>query len=109
VRATVLSVTVAVVEPFAPGVTDEGEIEHIEAAGFPSQESETACAKPEIEVISTVKLTDWPATTVSLAASGVMLKSGVIPVPLRRTTCGLPGTLSVMVKAPSADPDVVGE
>jgi hypothetical protein len=102
-------VTVAVVEPFALSVTDEGETEQTEAAGAPPQDSETDCAKPEIEEISTVKLVDCPATTVSLAAWLAMLKSGTMPVPLSSTTCGLPGTLSVMVNAPGADPAVVGE
>jgi len=109
VRAAVLSVTVAVVELFALSVTDDGEIEQTEAAGAPLQDSETDCAKPESEEMSTVKLVDCPATTVSLAAWLAMLKSGTMPVPLSSTTCGLPGTLSAMVNAPSAAPAVVGE
>ena len=100
--------TVAVEAPFAPGVTEEGEIAQVAAAGTPEQDSDTACVNPEIDVMSTVKLVDFPATTVAADACVAMLKSGVKPVPLSSTTCGLPGTLSVIDSAPSDAFDVVG-
>ena len=107
VRATVETETVAVAVLFAASTTELGEIVQFDAAGAPPHESEIVLAKPEMDEISRLNVVVCPATTVTLAGSGAMLKSGTMPVPLRSTTCGLPGTLSVMVSAPRLAPEVV--
>jgi len=107
VRATVETVTVAVAVPLAASATDVGEIEQFDALGAPPHEREIVLVKPEMDEIFRLNVVVFPATTATLAGSGVIVKSGTMPVPLRNTTCGLPGTLSVMVSAPRLAPELV--
>ena len=99
--------TVAVAFPFAESATEPGDTEQVEAGGAPPQLSATFCAKPEMDDTSSVKLTVWPATTEMFGDSDAIEKSGTMPVPFSSTTCGLPGTLSVIVSAPRLGPEVV--
>jgi hypothetical protein len=107
VRAIVEIVTVAVAVPFAESATELGETVQDDRVGAPPQDSEIVRANPEIDETVRLKVVECPATTATLDGLEVMLKSGTIPVPFRRTTCGLPGTLSVIVSAPRLGPEVV--
>src|SRR5258705_11348271 len=107
VRAMVEMVTVAVAVPFAVRATELGETAQMDAVGAALQDSEIVRANPEIDETVTLSVVELPATTAMLDGLGVMLKSGIIPEPFSNTTCGLPGTLSVMVSAPRLGPEVV--
>ena len=104
VLSPVLMLTVAVVEEFAVKVTTPGENEQLDAGGIPPQPSCIGSTKPETDEISKVNVAVWPAETVALGGTLTIEIPGAKPVPVRRTTWGLPAALSVIVNAPVLGP-----
>jgi hypothetical protein len=101
-----LTVTVAVAELPALGVTVAGEIEQVANVGAPLHESATGELYPATEFTVTVTLALFPATTVVLPEESATPKSE--PPPVKVTNCGLLGAESLMVRVPVFDPKTVG-
>src|ERR1700722_14967812 len=100
-RTAVLTVTVTVAGDAAT-VTGLGENEQEAPAGRPLQLSATCCENRASGEIVKWKPAACPAETVALDGVAETVKSGpwAKPVPVSRTTCGLPDPLSVRVRAP---------
>lgn len=106
VRRVVLIVKVEVNELTPFGVSVDGEAVQAAAVGRPLQESVTWALYPNSGFTVTVRLAEFPATTV--AVNGATAKPKSEPEPPKETTCGLVGPLSVMVNVPVRVPATVG-
>ena len=106
VRRPVKMVSVEVDPPEPVGVSALGENEQLAATGKPLQLRVTGCENPENEVRVTSIAVEFPAATVADEGVAVIPKSDCCPtpVPVSKTICGLPGALSVSVRAPTLDP-----
>jgi hypothetical protein len=102
----VLMVKVEVTEPTPFGVSVDGETVQVASAGRSPQASATWALYPNSGLTVTVRLVEFPATTVTF--DGATAKPKSEPKPLKETTCGLVGPLSVMVKVPVRVPTTVG-
>jgi hypothetical protein len=105
----VLTITVTVVGPL--GVTGFAVVdEQLAAFGRPLQLSVIGCANPPTGEIVRLNCADFPAGTAAEVGAAEKVKSDCWPnpVPVSRTTWGLPGALSVSVNAPTLEPAVVG-
>jgi hypothetical protein len=102
----VLIVKVDVTELTPFDVSVDGEAVQAAAVGRPLQASVTWALYPNSGVTVTVRLVEFPATTV--AVDGAAAKPKSEPAPPKETTCGLVGALSVMVKVPVHVPACVG-
>jgi hypothetical protein len=73
---TIVEATVAVF--FPSRVTEFDANEHDEFAGNPEQESDTVCVDPLTGATATVKLPDWPATTIREPGATLTPKSPLV-------------------------------
>src|ERR1700757_2527975 len=111
VRSAVFTITVTVVDDVPLGVTGFAVVdEQLAPAGRPLQLRVIGCASPPIGVIVRLNCADLPAGTAAEVGVAENVKSDCWPnpVPVSRTTCGLPRALSVSVSAPTLEPAVVG-
>jgi len=102
----VLIVNVEVTELTPLGVSVDGEAVQVAAAGRPLQASVTWALYPNSGFTVTVRLAEFPATTVAVGGATVKPKSE--PAPPKETTCGLVGALSVMVNVAVRVPACMG-
>jgi hypothetical protein len=104
----VFTITVTVVVPLS--VTGLAVAEQLVPFGRPLQLRVIGWANPPIGEIVRVNCADLPAGTAAEVGVAESVKSDCWPnpVPVRRTTCGLPRALSVSVSAPTLEPAVVG-
>ena len=96
VRRVVVIFKVEVPAVVPLGVTETGEAAQVVCAGNPLHEITTPELKPPKDVTFTVRLVEFPATTVAEVGLTETPKSP--PPPINETTCGLLGALSVTVK-----------
>ena len=104
VRSAVEMFTVAAA-PAGVGVTGlTGKLQLV-SFGSPVQLKLTGWSNPAIELSTTVYVAVPPATIVPLGVIDPIEKSCVCtnPLPVSSTICGLPGALSLSVKAPTLD------
>jgi len=102
----VLIVKVEVTGLLPLGVSVDGEAVQAAATGRPLQVSVTWALYPNSGFTVTVRLVEFPATTVTV--DGATAKPKSEPEPPKETTCGLVGPLSVMVNVPVRVPTAVG-
>ena len=90
-------------------VVEAAEKAHEASCGRPAlaQPRVTSPVNPPEGANVTVKVADWPAKTATLAGAIVIAKS--LPWPVESgTVCGLPTTLSGIVRVPLWGPGLVG-
>src|ERR1700689_2759213 len=104
VRSPVEIPTVTTV-PAAVGVTGFAEKLQLTSFGSPVQLIFSGWLKPATEVSTTEQDAVPPAGIDALGVTAPMVKSDVCTkrLPVSSTVCGLPGALSVMVKAPTLE------
>ena len=102
----VLIVKVDVTELTPFDVSVDGEAVQAACAGKPLQAIVTWPLYPNSGFTVTVRVVEFPAT--SVAVDGATARPKSEPAPPMETTCGLVGALSVMVKVPVSVPACVG-
>jgi hypothetical protein len=88
------------------GVTDVGDIVHVDAAGAPPQLRETSWEKPPAGVTDNDADAVPPAGTVAETGETDTEKS--VPVPVSASLCGLPAALLVTVMLADRAPTALG-
>jgi hypothetical protein len=92
------------------GVTEAGEIVQVASVSAAGswQARATWLVNPSFGVTVTPNIAGVPAAVVAEGADVAIEKSASTPLPVSKTSCGLPGASSVMVSAPVLEPEALG-